>query len=303
MLAPKLSVLHKAFLRKDFSVVALYMETCDGVPDHAAELRRQIAKHKIDYPVLDIEAGTIEDPTYKRFRWAPHALIVDNKGRVLRTYGTMPRMKTLREDIEALVVTGLFPERTDDAWREFSRNAWIDVRIEGRGRPRTERRTLKSVESTGVTIRIGEKEERLLHKSRDSARTERESETLTIDGRAVTARVFDVTWKRLEVSFTERRWIANGTLVRRETVEACPDGSRVSRTERLTMWADTLPVGDKTLSCRLVEKTVIWKAGRTTEKLWISDAVPGHLVKRVFKSVSNGETSTETHSVVAFGLR
>ena len=91
--------------------------------------------------------------------------------------------------------------------------------------------------------------------------------------------------------------------MRRESVETAPDGSRVLRTERLTKWAGTLPIGDKTLSCRVFEKTVIWKTGRTTEKLWISDAVPGRVVKRVRKSVNRGETSTETASVVAFGLR
>jgi len=191
-----------AFLRKDFSVVALYMETCDGVPDHAAEMRRQLAKHRLAYSVLDAEAGPIDDPTRKRFPWAPHAVVVDNKGRVLRTYGHMPRMRTLREDIDSLVATGLFPERPDDGWREFTRNAWVDVRIEGDGRPRTEKRVLKLAGRDWSTVQIGAKEEKFFHEhldrnDRDYSRTERKPETLLVDGRKVTARVFDARWKRL----------------------------------------------------------------------------------------------------------
>jgi len=92
----------KAFQRTDLSVVALYTDTCGGVPDHAAEIRRQVAKHRLVYPALDAEAGPLRDPTCKRFPWAPYALVVDREGRILRTYGHMPRMKTLREDLAAL---------------------------------------------------------------------------------------------------------------------------------------------------------------------------------------------------------
>ncbi|MHC4956286.1 MAG: TlpA family protein disulfide reductase [Planctomycetota bacterium] len=307
-MAPKLSVLHKAFARKDLSVVALYMETCGGVPDHAAEMRNQVAKHRLDYPVLDAEAGPIKDPTRKRFRWAPHALVVDNKGRVLRTYGHMPRMRTLREDLDALVETGLFPDRPDDGWREFSPKAWVTVRTEGGGQPRNEKRTLKYVGRDGVTLQLDQKQEKLFrehlgHTDRDFKRSERKSESLTVDGRVVKARVFESTWKRLEMTFAERRWIADGAVVRREVLETCPDGSRVARTERLMKWADTLNVGERNIACRLVEKTVTWKSGRTDERVWTSKTVPGHLVKRIRKSVSNGETSTETTTVTAFGLR
>jgi hypothetical protein len=303
-LAPKLSALHRAFARADFSVVALYMETCDGVPDHAAEVRRQIAKHRLDYPVLDAEAGPVDDPTRERFPWAPHALVVDNKGRVLRTYGHMPRMESLQADLKSLVATGLFPERPDDGWREFARGAWAEVRIEGDGEPRNETRTLKSVGRDGATIRIGETDqtvyrEHLDHTDRDYTRAERDQQQLTIDGREVKARVFEASWKRLELSFSERRWIADGRLVRRETVETCPDESRVTRTERLVKWAEPLPVGDKNVACRVVDHTVVWNGGRTEEQVWLSNEVPGHTVKRLRKS-ANG---TETTRVVAFGLR
>lgn len=303
-----MSVLHNAFLRKDLSVVALYMETCDGVSDHAAEMRRQVAKHRLVYPVLDAEAGPIQDPTRKRFRWAPHALVVDTKGRVLRTYGHIPRMRTLRDDLTTLVATGLFPERPDDGWREFSRRAWVDVRIEGRGPARTEKRILKSTGRDFTVLRIGSREERLSREhlgpsDREYRRTELEPRTITVDGRAVEARVFDATWKRLEMTFSERRWIAGGTLVRRERVELCSDGARVSSTERLAKWAEPLTVGDRTLACRVVETTVTWNAGRTEERVWISEAVPGHVAKRVQTSVSKDETSTETATAVAFGLR
>lgn len=308
VLAPKLSALHKAFERKDLTVVALYMETCDGVPDHADEMRRQIGKHRIEHPVLDAEAGPIEDPTRKRFPWAPHAVVVDGEGRILRTYGRMPRMRTLKEDLETLVATGLFPARPDDRWREFERNAWVDVRIEGRGRPRTERRVLRQVGPDGVTLRAGENVRKLPRENLDGTdrafrRTELDPQKVEVDGRTRTARVFSSTWTRAGASFAERLWIADGTLVRRERTETRKDGSRVTRSERLRKWEEKRVVGDRELACRLVETTVTWDGGRTDERVWICEAVPGHVVKLVRVDAVGGETSTETTTVTAFGLR
>ena len=159
-----------------------------------------------------------------------------------------------------------------------------------------------------MTVQIGAQEQKLFHEDLDHTdrnyqRTERASETLTIDGREVQARVFDATWKRLEMSFKERRWIVDGVAVRRELVETCPDGARVVRAERLVKWAAPLTVGEQKVACRRMEKSVRWKTGRTDENVWFSVAVPGHVVKRVRKNVNNGETSTETITVVAFGLR
>ena len=289
-------------------MVALYIETCGGVPDHAAELRRQVAKHKIDYPALDAEAGPVEDPTRARFPWAPHALVVDAKGSVLRTYGHMPRLRTLRDDLASLVATGAFPDRPDDGWREFQRGAWIELRVEGDGRPRTERRVLEHVLRDGVKLRTGEKtttihRERLDGTDRDYERTELERKSVTIDGRDLEARVFRATWKRLEMTFTETRWIAAGTTVRREQLETCPDGSKVRTTERLVKWVEPLSLGDWKAECRVVERTVVWSQGRTEEKLWISEKVPGHVVKRVRTTAAGGKKLTKTTTVTHYGLQ
>jgi len=305
-LAPKLSVLQKAFSTKDLTVVALYMKTCGGVPDHAAEIARQVAKHKIDYPVLDVEGGPIDDPTFKRFSWAPHALVVDNTGRVLRTYGQIPSMKTLREDLAALVATRLFAPRPGDGWREFPRYAWVEVRIEGRGAPRTEKRTLKKVSRDSVTIQRGTHETKLFRKhpvDREHRRTEHAPEALSIDRREVVAQVFEATWKRNKVLFAERSWVADRMLLRRETIETSPGGSRIERTYRLLKWNDPVSIGGREIGCRVVERTATWKTGRSVEQVWISQEVPGREVKRVVRTVTKGESSTETSRVVAFGLR
>ncbi len=133
------------------------MTTCGGVPDHAAELARQVEKHGIDYPVLDVEAkgGMLKDPTRKRFPWAPHALVVDKTGQVVRTYGHIPSMESLREDLAELVAMGLVPVQPGDGWREFRHGAWVDTRIEGRAPPRTERTTLRHFGSDSVTVQRG----------------------------------------------------------------------------------------------------------------------------------------------------
>jgi len=303
-----LSVLQKAFSRKDLSVVAIYIETCDGVPDHAAELRRQVAKHKIDYPVLDGEAGPIQDPTRKRFRGAPHALIVDPDGRVLHAYSHMPRMKTLGEDLTTLVATGLFPARRDDGWRRFRRGAWVQVRTEGTKAPRTETRILKGVSRDGVTIRRDGEQEKLFrepldHTDTEFHRTERAPETVRVDGRDVKARVFEATWKRNDAPFEERSWTAQGVLLRRETVEARPDGVRIKRSYRLLKWNETYAHDAWKVDCRVAEIITTWPSGRTEAKVWTSESVPGHEVRRVTTTVSRGATTTETTTVVGFGLR
>lgn len=302
-----MSALQREFDRKSLTVVALYMETCDGVPDHAAEFRRQVAKHKLEYPALDAEAGPIEDPTRKRFPWAPHALVVDGKGRILRTYGHIPRMRTLRTDLSWLAETGVFPDRPDDGWREFERGAWVEVRIEGDGRPRSETRVLDRLMRDGVKLKTGGTtatihRERLDGTNRSYERIELEPQCVTIDGRDLTARVFRATWKRLEMTFTETRWIAAGTTVRRERLETCPDGSRVRTTERLVKRDEPLSLGDWKASCRVVEQTVVWNEGRTEEKLWISEKVPGHVVKHVRTAATGGEKHTRTTTVTRYGL-
>jgi len=306
VLAPKLSVLQKRFARKDVSVVAIYIETCDGVPDHAAEFRRQVRKHKIDYAVLDGEAGTLRDPTRKRFPWAPHALVVDRAGRVLRTYGHLPRLATLREDLAALVKTGAFRPRDDDAWREFPRGSWIDVRVEGREPPRTERRRLGAVSPDGVTIQVGRtlKMLRREHKTFDYPHTEKKRATITVDGREASARVFDGTWRRKGIVITDRVWFVDGIVARRQVVESSLDGVvQRERTTRVVKWSDTLAIDGRKVACRVVEKTDTWTNGRVEELVWLSAAVPGHEAKRVRKVVSPDESSTETSTVVALGLR
>jgi len=213
-------------------------------------------------------------------------------------------MRTLAEDLATLVATGIFPERPDDGWREFSPKAWVEVRVEGRGRPRTGKRVLQSVSRDGVVLRLDDREEKLFRErldgtERDCRRVEREGEAATVDGRALRTRVFEATWKRLDHSFAERRWIAQGTLVRRELIETGPDGTRVTHGERLVKWDDPVRVGGQEIPCRLIERTVVWSAGRSVEKLWISDAVPGHVVRRVRTDASGGESTI----VTAFGLR
>ncbi len=302
-MAPKLSALHMAFLRKDLSVVGIYIETCGGVPDHAAELRRHIARHRLIYPVLDGEAGPIDDPTFKRMSWAPHALVVDRQGNVLRTYPHMPRMTTLRSDLTALVETGLFPARPDDGWRGFSRGAWAEIHTDGE--PRNRKTTLKSVSRDGVTITHDGKQTKLFREhldrtDRDYRRTERKSEQLEIDGKTLEARVFDATWKRGGVQFVERTWIARGMVLRRKTLENEP---HIERTERIVKWSEILSIGDRKVDCRVIERTAVWKSGRSDERVWISEAVPGHEARRMRKTTTKGSTSTETTAVVAFGLR
>ncbi len=301
-------MLQKAFSRKDLSVVAIYVASCGGVADHAAELRRQVAKHKMDYAVLDGTAGPLEDPTRKRFPGVPHALVVDGAGRVLRTYRYMPRMKTLREELRALVDTGLFCERADDGWRKFHRGAWVQVRTEGRAPPRTETRVLKKVSPDGVTIRGEEKEVKLFREPLDHTdtkvdRVERPRETLHIDGREVKAGVFDATWKRNDKTIRERSWIAHGVLLRRETVEVAPDGGQIKRAYRLLKWSKTVSQGVWKVDCRVAETITTWTSGRTETKTWTSDSIPGHEVRRVTKTVIDGVSTTETATVLTYGLR
>ena len=292
-----------AFLRKDLSVVGIYIETCGGVPDHAAEWRKHVARHRLVYPALDGEAGPIDDPTFKRMRWAPHALVVDKRGHVLRTYPHMPRVKTLRADLDALVETGLFPSRPDDGWRGFSRGAWVETHIDGE--PRNRKTTLKSVSRDGVTIVRGGQETKLFREhldrtDRDYRRTELKPEQVAIDGQTLEARVFDATWKRNGVRFTERTWIARGMVLRRKTLETEP---RIERTEQVVKWSESLSIGERKVDCRVIERTAVWSTGRSEETVWRCEGVPGHEARRVRKTTTKGSTSIETSNTVAFGLR
>ncbi len=305
-----MSALQNSFVRADVTVIALYMTTCGGVPDHAAELVRQVKKHGIDYPVLDVEAkgGTLDDPTRKRFRWAPHALVVDANGLVVRTYGHIPDMESLRKDLTELVATGLARERPGDGWRDFPRRAWVETRIEGREPPRTERTTLRHFGPDSVTVQRGDQSVKFVRAGADTAkqRVELQSEIVTVDGQDVKARVFESKWRRGDIAFVERSWIGRGTLLRRETKETRPNGPSSKRSLRLLKWSDTLNVGKDKIDCRVVETTTTWEGGRTQETVWLSTAVPGHEVKRVHRIVpagQNAKASIETSAVIAFGLR
>ncbi len=301
-------MLQSEFAKKDLAVVAIYIETCDGVPDHAAELRRQVLKHKIDYAVLDGEAGTINDPTRKRYRGAPHALIIDRTGRILHSYAWMPPQKTLRRDLVSLTTTGAFPRREGDRWRLFRRGAWVRTRTEGRDAPRTETTTVGALTRDCVTLRRGAKEEKILRDpvsetSIEVRRVERASETKQIDGRDVKARVFDATWRRDGMTVKERTWAADGEVVRRETTETSDGETRVVKTARILRWSDTVAIGDQKVDCQVVERTTTWASGKAVETRWMSVRVPGHIVKRVHRSTVGGVTTSETTTVIAFGLR
>ena len=305
-----MSALHNSFARADVSVIALYMTTCGGVHDHAAEPARQVEKHRIDYPVLDVEAngGTLADPTRKRFPWAPHALVVDKTGQVIRTYGHIPEMESLREDLAELVATGLVPAQPGDGWRDFPRRAWVDRRIEGREPPRTERTTLRHFGANSVTVQRGNQSVKFVRATTDTEkhRVELPSETVTVDGEDVKARVFEAKWKHGDIEFVERSWIARGTLLRRETIETPMNGPSSKRSLRLLKWSDTLIVGKDKIDCRVVETTTTWEGGRTQETVWLSDPVPGHEVQRIHRTTpagQDGNASVETSSVIAFGLR
>ena len=220
-----MSVLQKAFDRKDVALIVIYIETCDGVPDHAAELKRQVKKHKMDYPVLDGEAGKLNDPAFARLGGAPHAVLVDGRGRILRTYRAFHQPERARADLEELLATGRLPDHPHDPWREFKRLSWVERRIEGRTAPRTERVTLAWVMGRSVSIDRGKKRETLGRRfaRKNVERVERDAETLVVDGRKVKARVFDSAWKRGAVAMRSRSWIADGVLLKRETRETCPD--------------------------------------------------------------------------------
>jgi len=293
-LAPKLSVLQESFARSDLGVVAIYIETCGGVPDHAVGLREHVKTHGLTYPTLNGETGKLVDPTRERMRWAPHALVIDNTGRVLRTYPHVPDMKQLKADLDELVATGHVPPRPDDGWRDFKYGAWVEVKGDG---PGIERRSRIKGMPSGILIRRGDREEKILHARPVRVvrkRRELEPANFVVDGRRLTARVVE----REYDGATERTWIAHGTLLRGEIVEP-----GVRRTIRLLRWAEPVTIGDKTVSCRVVETVTVWREGRRVETVWLSDKVPGHEVKRVRKTVQGGKTSTETSTVVAFGLR
>jgi len=308
VLAPKLSALQRRFERRDLRVIALYIETCDGVPDHAAELRRQIAKHRIDYPALDAEAGVLDDPTRERFPWAPHALVVDVKGRIVRTYGHLPRLRTLEEDLESLVATGVLPERPDDGWREFPRNAWARVRTEGNGRPREEKLTLSVIGADGIQLRGDDRTVRLPHEDVGRTRVgyrreEVGTESIEIGGRKIETRRFRASWTAGEAKCAEDSWTANGAILRRETRTTAEDGAVATRVETLVAFAEPAEVGGQSVVCRVFERTETWKGGSSRERLWTSKDVPGHLVRRERETVQDGRRNSDSERVVDFGLR
>lgn len=242
-------------------------------------MRRQARIHKLTYPVLNGERGTLRDPTRKRFRWAPHAIVVDAQGRLVQTYGHMPNLTLLREDLESLVKTGWIARRPDEGWRRFGWGAWVKMRVADG----FETRRFKAVGRDSVTVEV--------LRTPDAGEPSRSTETLfrahvkpaggkliehvpatvTIDGRGYACRVIQ--------RGDEKLWIATDPflpqmLLRRE---------RPGASMRVVSFDKPFKIGGKTVSCWIVE--------RNGKRTWYSLSVPGFVVKKP------GAT------VVAFGRR
>lgn len=301
MLAPKLSALRDAFPREDLEVVALYMQTCGGVPDLAAALRGKA--EGLPYPVLNTERGTLEDPTRARFPWAPHGLVVDAGGRVVRTYAHVQDLETLREDLADLVATGRIPPRLDDPWRDFDRGSWVRVRHEDPGIPATVLRTVKSRGHEEVAV-LDERTpdagtadaERILLRRRlpgdppGRAWVPEGVETLRVDGTPFACRVSRAAWKEtngdgVEHLWSDRLWVAPAPLggeplLRRETVRRGPGDREVRWTTRVLGFGESVAVGDRAIPCRLVERVTTAPGSVETVRTWTSPRVPGGEVRR-----------------------
>lgn len=318
-MAPKLSALRDEYRRGDLEVVAVYIETCDGVEDPAAALREQVAKHRIDYPALNGEAGTLVDPTGARYPWAPRALLLDAEGRIVRVYAHMGRLEHLRSDLDAAVALGWIPPRPDDPWRGFPANAWVKARTVDGGVARVRTFTRRSVTAEGTRIEVRDEpdvgepsrsEELRAHARSADARgpyEELDAESWSLGGRTVRCRVFRRSWSRGdrgagEVRFSELSWIAEGSappeiLVRRDVTRTAPDGSTSKRTRRLAAIDQVLRVGGRRVPCWIVEETSGAAAG-TSLRTWYSRDVPGHVVRRVLRRP--GRDAEIVWDVVAF---
>lgn len=282
VLAPKLSALQRAFGQRDLRVVAVYIETCDGVPDVAAAIREQIARHRIDYPALNGEAGRIDDPTRERHGWAPRALVLGDGGKIVRSYPHVPAIEILHEDLADAVAMGWVRPRPHDPWREFPRGASVRMSVEGPGAGQ-QTRTLRSVSPERVEIATnvagpdaarGIVETLSVHRpvaeAGDVARVELEAADLAVGERTFRCRVFELRWRDGRV---ERVFLApslRDPLLRREI-----DSGRV--VERVRALAEPVRVGDRAIPCRVVETLV---EGVLRQEAWTSPDVPGGEVRR-----------------------
>jgi len=150
-LAPKLSALREALPRDRVEIVALYMQTCDGTDDLQGEMANEVSRMKLTYPVLNAESGTLTDPTRKRYPWAPHGVLIDRQGNILRGYGDVQTKDSLKSDLADLVATGRVAQRKDDGWSGFARGSRVTLRRDGETNA-TVTRTLRRANSAGAVI-------------------------------------------------------------------------------------------------------------------------------------------------------
>jgi hypothetical protein len=324
-------VLRRSFERKDVDVVAFYKQTCDGVPDLAAELKKVVARHKLDYTVLNLEVGKISDPTAAKYSWAPYAFIADRQGRVVQEYGHMPSLESLRNDLEILLATGRIPSVPGAGWRASRLGAWVQVRVEAPGEHRLETRKLKKLHPTKVVLDVEvEHADGRRTKRQESIKTQRpftddsqierkelKPATLTIDGKPFHCRVIEASWVRKKrsgekLSLVQRSWIAKDptlpdTLLRQETTERSAGGALVKRTRRIRTFAAQVEIGEgddeRQVTCWVVESSAESKTGLSGTRRWHSRAVPGQEVKRSQRIVSNGQQTRMSATVIDFAAK
>jgi len=307
--------------------VAIYIETCGGVDDHVAGVREQVAEHGLEYPVLDGEAGKIDDPTFERFRWAPHALVIERDGRVVETYGHMPSMKDLAEDLKALITTDRAEPRPGDAWRGFQPGAWVKIRYGVDEAPRTVTRTLRKLSPATVELAVvsvsdvrGERDsEKTISRKRPSVDPEERTtvvlpkQSLTIDGKTYACRVSEATWTRTTKSgktfdYTETSWVAADRtlperLLKRETTEKSPVRPEVKWTVAVRTFSDLRKVGEREVKCWVVDRTSEWGTGSTRVSRWLSATVPGREVRGEEVTVNHGSETRSSFEAVDFGAK
>jgi hypothetical protein len=147
--------------------------------------------------------------------------------------------------------------------------------------------SLESVDAAGGRSRVDMKyplPRRHVPKEEEGRKTGDES--LTIDGKSYDCEIFE----RKGV----RRWVCAAASANRGVLKTESISGSVQLITRVLKVEEKVAVGTNTVTCWVREEITDTGDQKTTRKSWISDEVPGGIVRSELKQVRNGETLVET---------
>ena len=200
---------------------------------------------------------------------------------------------------------------TTDAWGRFKPGSWIRVKenyTPKGAKPKEnefqyQKRKLAAVEKDHCLVRIQtedqpfepwkERRDVLFHIASARAEVvERKNlpdESLSVQGRTLTCRVREIGYRTGGGGPPDRTvkvWLSDrvpGHLARLEgSYSDEDDGKAITRklTIRLTSLAEKVAVGRKILTCAVLEIVLSWEKSTQTTTSWVSEEVPGLIVRR-----------------------